>query len=79
MTKGTRNLLISTYVCGIDEAIKTCKSALEEIHQDLNQPYITVATSENIEKLLSYVKRLQELIEEGFRNLDNLMNEETAA
>ncbi len=79
MTKDTRDLLISTYVCGIDEAIKTCKSALEEIRKDLNQPYITVAVSENIETRLSYVKRLQELIEEGFRNLDKLMKEETAA
>ena len=79
MPQEIRDLLISTYVFGIDEAIKTCKSALEEIHKDLNQPYITVATSENIEKRLSCVKRLQELLEEGFRNLDNLMNEETAA
>ena len=79
MTKETRELLISTYVCGIDEAIKTCHSALDEIHKDLNQPYITVAMSENIETRLSYVKRLQELIDEGFKNLDNLMNEEPAA
>ena len=79
MTQEIRDLLISTYVFEIDEAIKTCKSALEEIHKDLNQPYITEAMSGNIEKRLSYVKRLQELIDEGFRNLDNLMNEEPAA
>lgn len=79
MTKETKDLLVSLYWNGINEAMNTCQSALEQIHQDLNQPYITVAMSENIEKRLSCVKRLQELIDEGFKNLDNLMNEETAA
>lgn len=79
MNKDTRDLLISTYVRGIEEAMNTCKATLEAIKQDLELSCITVAMGVNIETRLSYVKQLQELIDEGFKRLDALMSEEPAA
>lgn len=79
MNKDTRDLLISTYVSGIEEAMNTCKATLEAIKQDLELSCITVAMGVNIETRLSYVKQLQELIDEGFKRLDALMSEEPAA
>ena len=76
MSEKIREMLISTYVSGIEGAMNSCNEALDGIKRELDYPYIPLEISQTIEKSLSCIRRLQALIEEGFKRLNDLMKEE---
>ena len=53
MKEEIREVLIFSYVNGIQEAMNTCESRLETIKQDFELPCITVAMGVNIESRIS--------------------------
>ena len=59
--------------------MQSCNAELEGIKRKLEYPCVTLEISQNIEKIFSCMRQLQALIEEGFKRLDDLMKEETAA
>ena len=68
--------LISAYVTGIDDAMKTCSAAMDEINKALSLPYISRELADNIKTRMNLVEKLQDKIREGLEHIDRLQQEQ---
>ncbi len=75
----SNDFLISVYLSGIDSAMNTCASAIEQINFDLATPNLSPELMLNIDKRIECVRKLLDKVEVGFEHIRQLQENHIAA
>ncbi|MBR0168136.1 MAG: hypothetical protein IJQ08_05660 [Synergistaceae bacterium] len=75
----SNDFLISVYLSGIDSAMSTCSSAIEQINNDLATPDLSHELILYIDKRIECVRKLLDKVEVGFEHIRQLQENHIAA